>query len=98
MGAWRSVLTIRVLEDRTVRIEKTDTTIRLWLSAKDTCFWATRTGNSWPCSQLSGKQLYAEFDDGDLVDALITDSKGVMMGAPLDEFTAITDDFIKEAG
>lgn len=75
-----------------MRIEKTGTTIELWLSAKDTYNWATRTGNAWPCSQLAGKRLFAEFDNGDLVDYTVNGKDGVDI--PADEFTAITDDFI----
>ena len=77
-----------------MRIEKTGSNVRLWLSAKDTCFWATRSGNSWPCSQLAGKRLFAEFNGEDLVDVTINGKTGV--NVPVDEFNAITDDFIVE--
>lgn len=96
MGVWRSVLTIRVLEDRIMKIKKNGTTVQLWLSANDTYNWAERPGERWPCSRLSGKRLFAEFDDGDLIDYAVEGKTGVDI--PGDEFTAITDDFIKGVG
>lgn len=49
----------------------------LWLSADDTYRWASRTGASWPCSQLSGRRVRAEFDArGDLVDLAIDGGRG----------------------
>lgn len=76
-----------------MRIKREGTTVRLWLSANDTYNWAHRPDASWPCSQLAGKRLFAEFDDGDLIDYSIDGDGYVDM--PADEFTAITDDFIK---
>lgn len=80
-----------------MRIEKTGTTVKLWLSTKDTYDWALGRadwwGTGWPCSQLSGKRLFAEFDNGDLVDYAVNGKNGVDI--PGDEFTAMTDDFIK---
>ena len=78
-----------------MRMERTGTTVKLWLSAKDTCFWATRPGNSWPYSELAEKRLFAEFNDGDLIDCTVN---GLSVDIPRDEFTAITDDFIKGIG
>lgn len=45
--------------------------IKLWLSASDTEDWAERPGARWPCSQLSGHRLFAEFDRNGLVDLAI---------------------------
>ncbi len=54
-----------------MRMKNDGSTTKIWLSAEDTYKWAHRVGASWPCSTLSGKRLFAEFDDGDLVDLTI---------------------------
>ncbi len=74
-----------------MRLDKTDMTIKLWLSARDTYKWACISRNSWPCSELAGKRLFAEFNNGNLVDCTVN---GLSVDIPRDEFTAITDDFI----
>lgn len=77
-----------------MRVERQGNTVKLWLSANDTYDWAKR----WPCSFLSGKRLFAEFDDGDLVDYAVDGKCGFPGDQPLvDEFNAITSDFIAEA-
>lgn len=40
------------------------------LSANDTYDWAHKSGACWPCSTLSGRSVWAQFDrrNGDLVD------------------------------
>ena len=47
------------------------TGFKLWLSANDTYNWANRSGQSWPCSQLSDKRLFVEYDNNGLVDIAI---------------------------
>lgn len=83
-------------EIRAMRMEKIGTTVKLWLSTNDTYNWAHRpnTGSFpfWPCSQLAGKRLFAEFDDDDLVNYTVDGKDSV--DVPVNEFTAITDDFI----
>ena len=75
-----------------MRIQKTGIIVKIWLSARDTYAWANnRPGASWPCSQLSGHRLFAEFDDGDLVDMTID---GKDRDCDVNEFSAITDDAI----
>ena len=69
--------------------------VKLWLSANDTFSWANKSGAAWPCSFLSGKRLFAEFDQGDLIDLDINGGRG-SQDCPSDEFNAITDDFLKE--
>lgn len=55
-----------------MRIVNNNGNLKVWLSANDTYNWATRTGASWPCSQLRGKRVFAEFEaNGDLVDAAV---------------------------
>ncbi len=75
-----------------MRIMKTDNSVKLWLSATDTYNWAHRSGDSWPCSQLSGRRVFAEFENnGDLVDMAID---GKSKDCDATEFNAITSDFI----
>ena len=76
-----------------MKIINSGNTIKLWLSANDTYDWANRPGASWPCSFLAGKKLFAEFDNGDLVDFAVNGKDGVDVDC--NEFTAITDDFIE---
>jgi len=75
-------------------IRRYGTVVKLWLSRRDTYDWAHRPGTSWPCSTLSDHRLFAEFDNGDLVDYTIDNQGGVNVDCQ--EFTAITDDFISE--
>jgi len=80
-----------------MRVSRGDFGTKLWLSARDTYDWAHRPGASWPCSELSGRPMFAEFDlSGDLVDV----STGSMGTAdplcPADEFNAITSDFLRD--
>jgi len=76
-----------------MRIKKSDNgNTQLWLSANDTYNWANKPDGKWPCSVLSGRRLYAEFDkSGDLVDMIID---GQRPDCPADEFDAITSDFM----
>lgn len=79
-----------------MRVERQGETIKLWLSASDTYNWAHKTGAGWPCSYLSGKRLFAEFDAGGLVDCAVN---GEFDGnLPVDEFNAITDDAMMLSG
>ncbi|KKK74097.1 hypothetical protein LCGC14_2887220 [marine sediment metagenome] len=54
-----------------MRAKKIGNTIKIWISANDTYAWAHKIGKCWPCSTLSGKRVFAEFDDGDLIDITI---------------------------
>ena len=73
-----------------MRIKRYNGTVKIWASSTDTYIWAHRPGNSWPCSTLSGKRLYAEFYHGDLVDYAINGKHGVNLDDT--EFNAITED------
>jgi hypothetical protein len=68
-----------------------DSGVKLWLSSNDTYRWATRPNASWPCSQLSGNRLFAEFDKGGLVDMSVN---GKSLDVDANEFNAITSDFL----
>ena len=82
-----------------MKIKKIKNTVKLWLSANDTYKWAHKTGACWPCSLLSGKQLFAEFDDGDLVDFTVNDNttSTIARNIPSNEFNAITSDYLKQS-
>ncbi len=67
--------------------------VKLWLSANDTRKWANRPGATWPCSRLSGKKLFAEFDTNGLLDYLVNGRFDREVLA--NEFNAITSDFLK---
>lgn len=66
--------------------------ISLWLSAQDTYSWARKPGAVWPCSQLSGKRLFAQFDRNGLCSLTVNGSDSVDVDAT--EFNAITSDFL----
>ena len=68
------------------------TSVKIWLSANDTYNWAHKDGASWPCSQLSGHMLFAEFDSNNLVDYSIDGKDGVDIDVC--EFNAIMSDFM----
>lgn len=67
--------------------------VKLWLSARDTYEWAHRPGESWPCSTLSNKRLFAEFDRNGLVDLVIN---GRSTDCDVTELNAITSDFLRD--
>ena len=78
-----------------MKIERHEDVVKLWLDAEDTYFWSRRPGNTWPCSYIAGKALFAEFHCGDLVDYNVNGRSGDDVDMPADEFNAITSDFIK---
>ncbi len=54
-----------------MRMQVNRSTTKIWLSANDTYNWAHKVGASWPCSTLSNRRVFVEFDDGDLIDIAI---------------------------
>ena len=54
-----------------MRTQVNGSTTKIWLSANGTYDWAHKIGASWPCSTLSNRRVFAEFDDGDLIDIVI---------------------------
>lgn len=58
----------------------------LWLSARDTCAWATRPGSEWPCSVTSGKPVRVGVDRNGLHDVAID---GRIDDCPGDELDAL---------
>ncbi len=73
-----------------MRTQKNGTTIKVWLSANDTYNWAHKAGASWPGSTLSDKRVFAEFEDGDLIDVAIDGKSSVDIDAH--EFNAMVAD------
>lgn len=71
---------------------------RLWLSANDTYDWAHRPRAQWPCSTLAGHRVYAEFQNGDLVDLRVDGRWNGRTAERIDgdEFNAMTSDFLRE--
>ena len=74
-----------------MKVQKHGNTIKVWLSANDTYAWANRSGESWPCSYLANKRLFAKFQGGDLVDISVN---GKDSDVPSDEFNAIIEDYL----
>ena len=77
-----------------MRTQRYGRTVKVWLSAHDTYEWAHRTGAAWPCSTLSDKRLFAEFQNGDLVDLAINGRSG---DCDAHEFNAMIEDFLGSA-
>lgn len=65
----------------------------LWLSANDTYNWANRPGESWPCSELSDKRLFVQFDRNGLCDLTIDGKDG---DCDCTELSAIVADFMRD--
>lgn len=60
-----------------MRIQRSEHGTKIWLSANDTYNWAHKPGAAWPCSDLSGRRVFAEFaKNGDLVDLSIDGGRG----------------------
>ena len=76
-----------------MRTSITPDQITLWLSKRDTYYWAHRADASWPCSTIAGKSLVAVFDQNGLVDITINGrATGEVDGT---EFNVITSDFLR---
>jgi len=83
-----------------MRIQQTpDNGIKVWLSAADTYAWASRHRAGLPCSKLSNRRVFAEFDEnGDLVDLTIDGGRRELRSGKLvvgvDEFNSCLTDHI----
>jgi hypothetical protein len=76
-----------------MRIQINETSVSLWISARETEDWATRPSASWPCSQLRGRRLFAGFDRNGLCDLAIDGKSDVDIDG--NELTAICADFLR---
>jgi hypothetical protein len=67
----------------------------LWLSSADTARWARGgTGNGmWPCSDLSGKRVKADFDSNGLLDLTVNGKRDAYVSS--NELSAIVADFME---
>jgi len=67
--------------------------ITVWLSATDTSEWARQ----WPCSELAGRRIRADFDTNGLLDYTIDGRSrtGARMWTPVDEFNAVIADSLR---
>jgi len=63
----------------------------LWLSKNDTEKWATRSGNSWPCSTTRGKAIVVEVDSNG-----ICEGNKPALNADSHELEAIVSDHLPE--
>jgi hypothetical protein len=78
-----------------MRIRNDNGYLKVWLSSRDTYDWAHREGNSWPCSELSDRRVFAEFEpNGDLVDLAIDGKSDI--DCDVTEFNAIMADHIAQ--
>jgi hypothetical protein len=75
-----------------MRTQINASSVKLWLSSSDTYAWAHRTGAAWPCSQLAGRRVFAEFDSNGLCDLAIDGKSDEDCDA--NEFNAITSDHL----
>ena len=78
-----------------MKIQRHEHGIKLFLSPRDTYYWAHKPGAAWPCSTIADRRLFAEFDNaGNLVDMALDSGRG-NQDCDGNEFNAITSDFIK---
>lgn len=68
---------------------------RIWISARESYAWANKVGARWPCSELEGTRVFAEWDSsGNLVALAIDGDESAECGAA--ELNALTSDFLRE--
>ena len=76
-----------------MRVQITTSGVNCWLSARDTCDWATRPRASWPCSTLRDRRVFAAFDSNGLCDLSIDGGRGDQ-DCDGHEFNAIVADLV----
>ena len=80
------------------RVQVFENGLNLWISARETEEWAagraTFGEGRWPCSDLSGHRVFAQFDSNGLVDLAIDGKDSVDIDA--NEFNALTSSALKE--
>ena len=74
------------------RIQLSDSRVAIWVSANETYNWAHRPGASWPCSTLSNKRFFAEFDDNGLCELTVNGREDHNVDAH--EFNALCADML----
>jgi len=74
-----------------MRLKTTESSVYVWLSARDTYYWAD---DNWPGSTLADRRVFAKLDTGDLVDLTVDGSYDVDVDGT--ELTAILSDHLRE--
>jgi hypothetical protein len=69
-----------------VKIQRSGASVKVWGSSSDTYDWAHRPGRRWPCSQLSGRRVFAELYQGDLVELSLDGEDGDVDANELNAF------------
>lgn len=60
-----------------MRMQRDTYGTRVWISARDTYDWAHKPGACWPCSTLSDRSVFCDFDArGNLQDFRIDSGRG----------------------
>lgn len=72
----------------------TATSVKLWLSPNDTYYWA-HGPKIWPCSRLSNKRVFVEYDSNGLCDLSIDGKSGYNYHTDINELNAMVADFLK---
>jgi hypothetical protein len=76
-----------------MRIVKSESGYRMWLSANDTYAWAHKPGTSWPGSDLSGRRAVVTVDSNGLCDLSI-DGRNTGNDVSGDELSACVADHL----
>ena len=77
-----------------MRVKDYGDSVLIWLSANDTYEWAHKSGAAWPCSQLSGKRMFAAFDTNGLYELTVNGKWPHDIQS--DELNAITSDYLSD--
>jgi hypothetical protein len=75
-----------------MKIQVFERGFKLWLSTRDTYVWAHRPHCFWPCSTLSAKSCFVEFDSNGLCDFTLNGRDGDCDGT---ELSAIVADHVR---
>lgn len=86
-----------------MRLKDNGTAITVWISADETRAWARGNGagqGCWPCSELEGRRLRADFDSSGLLDYTIDGLDGLEqrrrgLWVPADEWNAVIADHLR---
>lgn len=83
-------------KDKKMRIIVTRDCVILKASEHDTLTWATRPGDAWPCSTLSGLGFTAEYDSNGLLDFNLSKPGADTSCIDGQELSAICCDLLKD--
>ncbi len=77
-----------------MRIEYGDDFVFLFAEKCDTWNWAHRPDSCWPCSELAGHWIQAQWDKNGLTELIVS---GQQLDVSVDEFNAFTSDMLKDS-